>query len=77
MPDGSIGSVLQTARPDGASVANWLPTPADGRSFTLFTRAYEPTGSVLQGTFVMPSAEPVQWPAHSERKTGRIAPRST
>ncbi|WGY71893.1 DUF1254 domain-containing protein [Burkholderia cepacia] len=59
-PDGSIDIVLQAERPDGAATSNWLPTPADGRPFTLFARAYEPTGSVLQGTFAMPSAEPVQ-----------------
>ncbi|VWC89432.1 putative lipoprotein [Burkholderia lata] len=59
-PDGSIDIVLQASQPDGVSASNWLPTPADGRPFTLFARAYEPTGSVLQGTFAMPSAEPVQ-----------------
>ncbi|WGS52688.1 DUF1254 domain-containing protein [Paraburkholderia sp. D15] len=52
--DGSIDIWLQPQRPANAQAANWLPTPADGRAFTLFARAYEPAGSVLSGTFRMP-----------------------
>lgn len=52
--DGSVDIWLQAQRPTDAQAANWLPTPADGRPFTLFARAYEPTGSVLNGTFDMP-----------------------
>ncbi|CAE6729540.1 hypothetical protein R69927_02509 [Paraburkholderia domus] len=55
--DGSVDIWLQAQRPMDAQAANWLPTPADGRHFTLFARAYEPTGSVLTGTFKMPPVE--------------------
>jgi hypothetical protein len=55
--DGSVDIWLQAQRPQDAQAANWLPTPADGRHFTLFARAYEPNGSVLAGTFKMPPVE--------------------
>ncbi|HEX7912158.1 MAG TPA: DUF1254 domain-containing protein [Paraburkholderia sp.] len=55
--DGSVDIWLQARRPMDAQAANWLPTPADGRHFTLFARAYEPTGGVLAGTFRMPPVE--------------------
>lgn len=55
--DGSVDIWLQAQRPIEAQAGNWLPTPGDGRPFTLFARAYEPTGSVLDGTFRMPPVE--------------------
>ncbi|WP_120293989.1 DUF1214 domain-containing protein [Paraburkholderia sp. BL23I1N1] len=55
--DGSVDIWLQAQRPVDTQAANWLPTPADGRHFTLFARAYEPTGGVLAGTFKMPPVE--------------------
>ncbi|MFM0212425.1 DUF1254 domain-containing protein [Paraburkholderia sediminicola] len=55
--DGSVDIWMQAQRPTDTQAANWLPTPDDGRRFTLFARAYDPTGSVLAGTFKMPPVE--------------------
>lgn len=53
--DGSLDLFVQTGRPSGERVVNWLPAPA-GR-FRLVWRAYLPKPELLDGTFRLP---PVQ-----------------
>lgn len=57
--DGSIDLWIQPSPPPAERRANWLPTPADGRPFTLFARAYEPGPAIRRGTFRMPEVEPL------------------
>lgn len=52
--DGSIDLVLQTKPPAPERMANWLPTPAEGR-FSLALRLYWPETPALDGTWLPPA----------------------
>ena len=52
--DGSIDLVLQTKPPAPERMANWLPTPAEGR-FALTLRLYWPETPALDGTWLPPA----------------------
>ena len=51
--DGSFDIFVQTAKPTGERVVNWLPAPK-GR-FVLVFRAYLPRDAMLDGSFRMPA----------------------
>jgi hypothetical protein len=51
--DGSVDLVLQSQHPGAEKVANWLPTPVEGR-FTLVLRLYAPKLAALDGTWLPP-----------------------
>jgi hypothetical protein len=53
--DGSLTLLLQSEPPGDASLLpNWLPTPADGSTFTLTARAYWPKPELLDHTWAWP-----------------------
>lgn len=49
--DGSVTIAIQPERPQGSTVANWLPTPKG--PFRVTFRAYLPRKALLSGTFAL------------------------
>jgi hypothetical protein len=57
--DGSLDIALQATEPDDhVRRANWLPTPADGRPFTIIYRMYGPGESARSGNWALPPIQP-------------------
>jgi hypothetical protein len=57
-PDGSLTIYVQSTPPDGDKRANWLPSPKE--NFALYTRAYWPEESALNGTWTPPAVTKVK-----------------
>ncbi|WP_434318538.1 DUF1214 domain-containing protein [Leifsonia sp. P73] len=56
--DGSLTLTVGGDAPtEPATLANWLPAPAD--AFSVYLRAYWPDGSILDGTWAPPAVERV------------------
>lgn len=53
-PDGSLTLYVQAQSPGAEKEANWLPAP-EGADFSLYIRAYWPTDTLLNGTWVPPA----------------------
>jgi hypothetical protein len=55
--DGALDIWMTRTDPGPERRANWLPTPAEGKPFTLVLRAYLPRDELLQGSYRLPPLE--------------------
>ena len=59
-PDGSLTLYFGAKQPPApAPEANWLPTPSDGKNWTLLVRLYWPEQSAIAGSWHMPPLVPI------------------
>ena len=57
--DGSLTLYIQSEKPTGDKVNNWLPAPKTG-DFSVYLRAYWPKTEIAQGTWLPPAVEKVK-----------------